>query len=94
MSDRASDLAWRLADEIATTLTDQDKVTVYTELGAGELWHVITRLLSSALHSELALPADLIAELTAWLDKHIGSPEEPLVRNLLMGIQNRDCPST
>lgn len=84
MIERDNRLAWRLADELTARLTEQDKTAVYVELGAGETWPAVTRMLTLAVHAELPLPADLITEFAMWLDKYVGGIEEPLIRDLLM----------
>jgi hypothetical protein len=84
MIERDSRLAWRLADELTAGLTEPDKTAVYVELGAGDIWPAITRMLTIAVHTDLALPADLINEFAVWLDKYVGGIEEPLIRDLLM----------
>lgn len=83
----AGQLAWRLAGELSPILAEADKTSVYVELGAGEIWSVIHRMLAIAVRERLSLPADLIDELTAWLDTYDGSIEEPVVRDLLTQVQ-------
>ncbi len=82
-----SDLAWRLVSELAPALSADDSTAVYVELGAGETWFAVHRLLDIAVHNKLSLPAGLIADLLIWLDGYAGRTEEPLVRGLLSRVR-------
>lgn len=84
---RESHLAWLLADELVPSLTDEDKTAVYVELGTGDIWPAITRMLTAAAHDGQLLPAGLVDEFALWLDKYVGGIEEPLIRDLLMRVR-------
>ncbi len=76
-------LAWALADAASTCFTEADHASVYTALGAGEAYTAIVRTLAIAVRARHSLPANLITELTTWLDGYAGHTYEPQIRNLL-----------
>jgi hypothetical protein len=94
MIGRDNRLAWLLADELTVSFGHDDHTAVYVELGAGEIWPAITRMLTIAVRDELSLPAGLVTEFTVWLDKYVGGIEEPLIRDLLARVPSRRGDST
>jgi hypothetical protein len=59
----------------------------FVELGCGENFLAIERILTMVLSSKKALPVAIFDRLAGWLDAYIGSPEEPRLRALLAEIR-------
>jgi hypothetical protein len=76
-------LAWALADAASACFTADDHMHVYTALGAGEAYLAIVRTLTAAVRARHSLPANLVTELTRWLDGYVGDEYEPRIRHLL-----------
>ena len=76
-------MAWALADAASPRFTEHDHTIIYTALGAGETFAAIVRTLTIAVRTRHSLPANLITELTTWLDGYTGNEYEPLIRSLL-----------
>jgi hypothetical protein len=94
MIGRDNRLAWLLADELTVSFLDEDHTAVYIELGAGDIWPAIIRMLTIAVRDELSLPAGLVTEFAVWLDKYVGGIEEPLIRDLLARVPSLASDST
>jgi hypothetical protein len=82
-------LAWALADAASTCFTADDYIHVYTALGAGEAYLAIARTLTVAVRARHSLPANLVTELTTWLDGYAGNEYEPRLRILLATYTRR-----
>jgi hypothetical protein len=82
-------LAWALADAASTCFTEADHISVYTALGAGEAYSAIVRTLAIAVRARHSLPANLVTELTTWLDGYAGHKYEPGIRALLRACATR-----
>jgi hypothetical protein len=78
-----ANLAWALADTASACFTQEDRMSVYTALGAGESYSAIVRILAITVRARHSLPANLITELAAWLDGCTGNEYEPRIRSLL-----------
>ena len=80
-------LAWALVDVVSICFTADDRLGIYTALGAGETYSAIQRMLVIAVRRRYRLPATLIAALTGWLDCYIGNEHEPMTRGLLNRVE-------
>jgi spermidine synthase len=78
-----ADLAWRLAELVAGRLTDVARTTIFADLGAGESYRVIVKLLETAVQDRVSVPPELVAALHEWLDSYRGAADEPRLRALL-----------
>lgn len=80
-------MAWLLVDAVKSYLTDYERTVVFVELGCGEGYLAIKRILTTLPAIRMALPVAIFAKLTAWLNSHAGSPEEPQLRMLIAVIR-------
>jgi hypothetical protein len=85
----AADMAWLLADAAAVYLTGYERTMAFVELGSGENYLAIERILNAAMSSRMTLPVPVFDGLTRWLDGYAGSPEEPQLRTMLTEIQSQ-----
>jgi hypothetical protein len=81
------ELAWALAKAEAPRLRRADRNRIYAEIGAGETYSAIVRLLTTAARGSLPLPLELIGEIRRWLFGYIGTPDEPRLRRLVDDLQ-------
>jgi hypothetical protein len=81
------DMAWLLVDAVKSCLTDYERTIVFIELGCGEGYLAIKRILAICLSTQMALPRPILAKLTGWLNGYAGSPEEPQLRMMLTVIR-------
>lgn len=82
-----ADMAWLLADAADVYLTGSERTMAFVELGSGENYLAIVRILSAAMSRRMTLPMVVFDGLTRWLDGYAGSPEEPLLRTILAEIR-------
>ena len=54
----------------------------FVELGCGESYLAIERILNTVISSRTLLPVAIFDRLTRWLDGYAGSPEEPRLRTM------------
>ena len=78
-----ADLAWQLADLVAGRLSDVSRTAIFAELGTGESYPVIVKLLETSVHDRVPVPPQLVARLHEWLDSYRGGEDEPRLRALL-----------
>lgn len=82
-----ADMAWLLAIAADLCLTGHERMMTFVELGSGEHYLAIERILNVVMSSPMALPVAIIDRLTRWLDGYVGSSEEPRLRTMLAQIQ-------
>lgn len=80
-------MAWLLVDAVKSCLTGYERTIVFVELGCGESYLVIKRILTALLSTRMALSVAILSKLTGWLDGYAGSPEEPQLRMMLAVIR-------
>jgi hypothetical protein len=80
------DMAWLLVDAVKSCLTGYERTIVFVELGSGEDYLAIKRILTTLMSTGTALPAAITSTLTGWLNGYAGSPEEPQLRMMLAVI--------
>ena len=81
------DMAWLLVDAVESCLTGYERTIVFAELGCGESYLAIKRILAALLSTPMALPASILSRLTGWLNGYAGNPEEPQLRMMLAVIR-------
>jgi hypothetical protein len=81
-----ADMAWLLADAADVHLTGYERTMAFVELGSGEHYLAIGRILNAAMSSRMTLPVAVFDGLARWLDGYAGSPEEPQLRTMLAEI--------
>jgi hypothetical protein len=77
------DMAWSLVDAAKSCLSDYERTLVFVELGSGEIYLVIKRILTALLSTQMTMPVAILSKLTSWLNGYAGSPEEPQLRMML-----------
>lgn len=89
------DVAWTLVDATAHWFTEENRLAVYSALGAGDSYSAIAHALDIAVQMRQRLPAKLITDLTVWLDGYAGHPHEVRLREMLNTYQAScgRCPS-
>ena len=80
-------MAWLLVDAVKSCLTRYDRTIAFVELGSGESYLVIKRILNDTLATRIELPEAILSKLTCWLNGYAGSPEEPHLRMMLAVIR-------
>jgi hypothetical protein len=77
------DMAWKLVDAVGSCLTGYERTTAFVELGCGESYLAIRRIITALLSTRTALPVAIVSQLTGWLNGYAGNPEEPQLRMML-----------
>jgi hypothetical protein len=80
-------MAWMLADAADECLRGHERTMTFVELGCGESYLAIERILAAVMSSGMTLPVVIFDRLTRWLDAYAGSPEEPQLRTMLAEIR-------
>lgn len=80
-------MAWSLVDAVKSCLSDYERTLVFVELGCGEIYLVIKRILTALLSTQMTLPVAILSKLTSWLNGYAGSPAEPQLRMMLAIIR-------
>ncbi len=81
------DMAWLLVDEVTSCLTGYERTLAFVELGCGENYLAIKRILTALMSNQVGLPVSILSKLTGWLNCYTGSPEELQLRMLLAVIR-------
>jgi hypothetical protein len=84
------ELAWALARAESPGLKRADRNLIYAEIGSGETYSAIVRLLINAVRRGLPLPTDVVSDARRWVSGYLGTPDEPRLRRLLEDVQS--CP--
>jgi hypothetical protein len=77
------DMAWSLVDAVGSCLAGYERTAAFVELGCGESFLAIRRIIVTFLSARMALPVAILAKLTSWLNGYAGHPEEPQLRMML-----------
>ena len=85
------DMAWLLVDAVRSCLTGYERTVVFVELGCGEAYLAVKRILTALLSTRMALPEAILSMLTGWLNGYAGSPEEPQLWMMLAVIRLQQC---
>jgi hypothetical protein len=80
-------VAWQLADAASLCLTGDERTTIFVKLGCGENHLAAERILAVVVREAFPLPATLLTTLTTWLDRYVGTPEEPRLRALIARVR-------
>ncbi|OBH60730.1 tryptophanase [Mycobacterium sp. E2479] len=81
------DMAWLLVDAAPSCLTGYERTNVFVELGCGESFLAIKRILTAILSNQMTMPVTILSKLTCWLNGYAGSPEEARLRMTLAVIR-------
>lgn len=82
-----ANMAWFLAIAADACLTGYERNMTFVELGCGEHYLAIERILNAVKSSRTAMPMTILDRLPRWLDRYAGSPEEPRLRETLAQIR-------
>jgi hypothetical protein len=80
------ELAWDLVALATAVLSGEQRNALCTQIGAGQPDDAIRSLVASIGEHLKALPAELHARVTAWLDCYVGSEHEPTLRTIVNGL--------
>lgn len=80
-------MAWLLVNAVKSRLTGYERTIVFVELGSGEGYLVIERILAALISNRNVLPAAILSKLTDWVKAYTGSPEEPRLQMMLRLIR-------
>ncbi|OBK14427.1 tryptophanase [Mycobacterium asiaticum] len=81
------DMAWLLVDAVQSCLTGYERTIFFAELGCGEGFLAIKRILNAVLSARRALSVAILSKLAGWLNGHAGNPDEPRLRIMLSLIR-------
>jgi hypothetical protein len=79
-------LAWDLVALATAVLSGEQRNALCVQIGAGQPDDAIRGLVVDAGEHLKALPAEMHARVTAWLDCYIGSEHEPDLRTIVNGL--------
>jgi hypothetical protein len=82
-----ANMAWLLAIAADVCLTGHERTMTFVELGCGENYLAIERILKAVMSNRMALPVVIFDRLSRWLDGYVGSPEEPRLRRMIAEIR-------
>lgn len=82
-------MAWWLAEAAGEVLVGHERTMTFVELGCGEYFLAIVRIINAASSRSTTLPVVIFDRLDGWLDGYVGSPEEPHLRARLARIRQR-----
>ena len=82
-----ADMAWLLAIAADLCLTGHERMMTFVELGSGENYLAIERILNAVMSNRLMLPLAVFDRLTRWLDGYTGSPKEPQLRTMVAEVR-------
>jgi hypothetical protein len=80
-------VVWQLADASSPCLTGDERTMIFVELGCGENHLAAERILAVVERECFPPPAALLATLTTWLDRYVGTPEERTLRALIARLR-------
>jgi hypothetical protein len=76
-------LAWELAEVGARHLDATERDNLYVAIGAGETFKAVESLMHAVVGNGVALRAETITRLLAWLDGYRNHPDERGLRRLI-----------
>jgi hypothetical protein len=77
------DMAWSLVDAVGSCLIGYERTAAFIELGCGEGFLAIRRIIAVLMSTRMALPVAMLSKLTGWLNGYAGNSEEPQLRMML-----------
>jgi hypothetical protein len=90
IADADADVAWLLVDAAGSCVTGHERTIVFVELGCGETYLAIERILTAVMSSRMVLQATTHATLTGWLHGYSPSPAEPRLAGCLLRFARCD----
>ena len=79
-------LAWELAEVGARHLDATERENLFVAIGAGETFKAVESLMHAVVGNGVALRAETITRLLAWLDGYRNHPDERGLRRLIAGV--------
>ena len=80
------ELAWELAEGGARHLDATERDNLYVAIGAGETFSAVKLLMHAVVGNGVALRAETIIRLLAWLDGYRDHPDERGLRRLIAQV--------
>lgn len=80
-------MGWLLVIAADACLKGDERTMTFVELGCGETYLAIGRVLGAVMSSRTALPVAILDRLAHWLDSCTGTREEPRLRAMLGEIR-------
>jgi hypothetical protein len=84
-----ADVAWWLAEAADEVLIGHQRTMTFVELGCGEYFLAIARIVEAASSSSTTFPVAIFDRLDGWLAGYAGSPDEPHLRGRLARLRQR-----
>jgi hypothetical protein len=80
-------LAWELAAAAHPHLSRCEADRIYVAIGVGDAFDAIDALITAIARDRIRLGNDLVATVVTWLDRYVGQPTEPRLRQLIAEVQ-------
>lgn len=80
-------LAWELAAATHPHLSRCEADRIYIAIGIGDAFDAIDALITAIARDRIRLGDDLVATVVTWLDRYVGQPTEPRLRQLIAEVQ-------
>jgi hypothetical protein len=80
-------LAWELAAAAHPYLSRCEADRIYIAIGIGDAFDAIDALITAIARDRIRLGDDLVATVVTWLDRYVGQPTEPRLRQLITEVQ-------
>jgi hypothetical protein len=80
-------LAWELAAAAHPHLSRCEADRIYIAIGIGDAFDAIDALITAIARDRIRLGDDLVAAVLTWLDRYVGQPFEPRLRELIAKVQ-------
>jgi hypothetical protein len=81
-----SELAWELAEVGASHLDATERDNLYVAIASGETFLAVESLMRAVVGNRVALHAETITRLRAWLDGYRDHPDERGLRRLIAKV--------
>ncbi|NVN53639.1 hypothetical protein [Mycolicibacterium hippocampi] len=88
---RQTDVAWALAQAVSDRLDPVHRAQIYATLGAGETFDTIVELLRIAVHCNIELAPELVADLRSWHSGYRGTDDEAGLAAFIAALSGPDA---
>lgn len=86
-----TDVAWTLAQAVSDRLDAVHRAQIYATLGAGETFDTIAELLRIAVHCNIKLSPELVADLRGWHNGYRGTDDEAGLAAFIAALSGDDA---
>ncbi|RZT07723.1 hypothetical protein EV589_5954 [Mycobacterium sp. BK558] len=91
LSDEA--VIWPLVDAGVHQLSAAERGALFADIAAGDYLPAAERLLRASMSAGDPLPAAVLASVELWLDRYVGSCEQPALRHLVRQLTQMNASS-